>query len=180
MKILILSKKFPYPLREGEPIATFNLSRSLHTLGCEVSLLVMNTSKHRFNPSDIPPACHFFKKIHSVDVNNHITVAGAIRSLVKGESYILSRFDSPDFGRKLAEVLQSELYDIIQLETVYMAHYTSVIRQHSPAAIAMRAHNVEHEIWQPYAADTRNPLQKWYISLQNSSLRKFELDRLQD
>ena len=180
MKILILSKKFPYPLREGEPIATFNLSRSLHRLGWEVSLLVMNTTKHRFDADKIPPACHFFKNIYPVEVDNRITAWGALKSIFQGKSYILSRFDSGAYGLKLSEILQSEAFDVVQLETVYMAHYTTLIRQISNAAIAMRAHNVEHEIWQRYAADTANPLRKWYIQLQNKSLRIFEVEKLKE
>ncbi len=180
MKILILSKKFPYPLREGEPIATFNLSRSLHRLGFEVSLLVMNTTKHRFDADRIPEACLFFKKIYAVDVDNSITVRGALKHLILGRSYILSRFNSPAFAEKLADILQSESFDVVQLETVYMAHYTEVIRRHSRAVVAMRAHNVESEIWRRYAADTRQLLQKWYIRLQNKTLRQFEVERLKD
>lgn len=178
MKILILSKKFPYPLREGEPIATFNLSKSLHRLGCEVSLLVMNTTKHRFDADNIPGACHFFKKIYSVEVDNRITMWGAVGSILRGQSYILSRFDSNAFRAKLSEVLQAERFDVVQLETVYMAHYTAAIRQFSGALIAMRAHNVEHEIWQRYTADTGNLLRKGYLWLQNLSLRKFEVKKL--
>jgi glycosyltransferase involved in cell wall biosynthesis len=180
MKILILSKKFPYPLREGEPIATFYLSRSLHAQGCEVSLLVMNTTKHRFDPSHIPEACRFFKAIHSVETDNSITITGAFRSLLKGDSYILSRFQSAAYRNKLAEVLSTETFDIVQLETAYMAHYIPVIRQYSRAAVAMRAHNVEHEIWERYATDTRNWLKKWYIRLQNQYLRAYELQKLQE
>ena len=51
MRILQLCKKFPYPLKDGEAIAVNSISKSLHQLGCEVTLLAMNTTKHYFDLS---------------------------------------------------------------------------------------------------------------------------------
>ena len=51
MKILQLCKKFPYPMIDGESLAVNYLSKSLAELGCEITLLTMNTSKHYY---DIP------------------------------------------------------------------------------------------------------------------------------
>ena len=54
MKILQLCKKFPYPLKDGESIAVTYLSKALNDLGCEVTLLTMNTKKHYFDLSELP------------------------------------------------------------------------------------------------------------------------------
>ncbi|MCB0519489.1 MAG: glycosyltransferase [Saprospiraceae bacterium] len=178
MKILILCKKFPYPLREGEPIAITYLSKSLVEKGCEVSLLVLNTSKHYFDPVRLPAAHNHYHKIFSVAVDNHITVSGALKSMVKGVSYILGRFFSKAYEQKLEEVLQAEKYDVVQLETVYMAHYIPTIRQYSKAIISLRSHNVEHEIWERVAENTANPFKRWYLKNQNKHLKAFELRTL--
>lgn len=178
MKILILSKKFPYPLREGEPIAITYLSRSLVAQGCEVSILVMNTSKHYFDPAELPPDYNHFKAIHSVKVDNRITMGGALQSFVSGNSYILDRFVSVRFEQKLRELLVENDYDIVQLETPYLTHYVPTIRQFSKAKIAMRAHNVEHKIWERVAELTKNPLKSWYLKNQNAHLKTFELENL--
>ncbi len=47
MKVLQLCKKFPFPMKDGEAIAITYLAKALDSLGAEVSLLAMNTSKHR-------------------------------------------------------------------------------------------------------------------------------------
>lgn len=179
MKILLLTKKFPYPLKEGEPIAISYLSKSLQALGCVVDLMVLNTSKHFFDPKALPDSCNFFRNIYSVRADNRITLSGAIKSLVRGESYILSRFNSPAFAAKLQEVLSENTYDVVQLETLYMAHYIPVIRQYSSSLVVMRAHNVEHEIWERVAQTTSNLFKKWYLRYQNKSLRHFEISNLQ-
>ena len=167
-------------MKEGEPIAISYLSRALQAKGCELDLLVLNTSKHFYDPAGLPQSHNFFQNIWSVKVDNRITWNGALTSLVKGESYILSRFNSEAYAEKLKEILTAKAYDVVQLETVYMAHYIPVIRANSKAIIALRAHNVEHEIWQRYAETTSSFLKKWYLKYQNKSLREFEIARLQD
>ena len=178
MKILLITKKFPYPLKEGEPIAINYLARALTQLGCKVDLLVLNTSKHYFNPKDFPPGENFFEEIHSVKVNNDIRLGGALWSLLAGKSYILDRFLSIEFEEKLEDLLRSKRYDVVQLETIYLAHYLPVIRRQPNVVVALRAHNVEHEIWERVAATTKNPFKKWYLKNQNRHLRSYEIEQL--
>lgn len=178
MKVLILSKKFPYPLTEGEPIAINYLARSLKEIGCSIDLLVLNTSKHYFDPKDFPPTANFFDEIYSVSVDNRITLKGALKSLFLGTPYILNRFYSAEFANQLATILRQKAYDIVQFETIYMAHYLDIVRQSSNAALSLRAHNVEHSIWERVAVTTKNHLKKWYLRHQNAFLRQFELEKL--
>ncbi|MEZ4953437.1 MAG: glycosyltransferase family 4 protein [Saprospiraceae bacterium] len=179
MNILILCKKFPYPLKEGEPIAISYLARSLYEGGCTISLFVLNTSKHFFDPANLPPNHNFYRKIYTVEQNIDITISGAVKSMIKGESYILSRFDSEEYGKKLTAILMEERFDVIQLETIYMAHYIKIIRRFSNAVIALRTHNVEHLIWDRVATMTRSFFKRNYLRYQNQSLKKFELNKIQ-
>ena len=178
MKILLVAKKFPYPLKEGEPIAINYLARSLSAMGCEVDLLVLNTSKHYFEPENLPPNDNFFNEIHSVRVDNHIRLGSALRSLLSGKSYILDRFKSSALEGKLEELLHSKRYDVVQLETIYLAHCLPVIRKQPNLVASLRAHNVEHEIWERVASTTTNLLKKWYLKNQNRHLRSFEIEHL--
>ncbi len=178
MKILLVTKKFPFPLKEGEPIAINYLAHSLTRKGCIVDLLVLNTSKHFFNPADFPPSENFFNEVHSVKVDNDIRIGGALRSLLTGKSYILDRFKSTDFEEKLEDLLRSKRYDIVQLETIYLAHYLPTIRKLPNVVVVLRAHNVEHEIWERVATNSTNLLKKWYLKNQNRHLRRFEIEHL--
>jgi len=54
MKILHLSKKIPYPLRDGESIAMHFLSKGLRENGCDIDLLALNTQKHYTSYDDTP------------------------------------------------------------------------------------------------------------------------------
>ncbi len=154
----------------------FNLLARLaiHTI---LTLLYQNTSKHYFDPAGLPPAHRYFEKIFAVETDNRITPAGALRSALSGESYILSRFNSAAFAAKLAEVLQTEEFDVVQLETIYLAHFIPVIRRHSKAIIALRSHNVEHGIWERFARNSRVFWKKWYLQSQIQPLKKFEIEK---
>lgn len=106
MKILQLCKKFPYPLKDGESIAVTYLSNALHNLGCEISLLSMNTSKHYMEISDLPSDFNHYKEIHVTALDNSIKTLDAFKNLFSSDSYHVSRFICPDFRNKLIELLK--------------------------------------------------------------------------
>lgn len=178
MKILILCKKFPYPLKEGEPIAIYNLSRSLQALGCAIDLFVLNTSKHYFDPKNLPAANNHYRHIYSIAANNHITLKGAFLNLFNRESYITSRFYSKAYEKQLISILQKNDYEVVQLETIYMAHYIPVVRQYSDALISVRAHNVEYLIWSRVIGNTKSILKRLYLQTQYKALKQFELSKI--
>ncbi len=179
MKILQLCKKFPYPLKDGESIAVTTLSRSLQELGCQVSLLAMNTHRHFFEEEGCPEVLRHYRDIFKVAVDNRIKPADAFLNLFSRESYHISRFVSDAFRQKLVQVLKGTAFDVVQLETPYLAPYIPAIRAHSDALVAMRAHNVEHEIWERVAEHTSVPLRRWYLKHLARKLRRYELDQLE-
>lgn len=180
MKILQLCKKFPYPLKDGESIAVNSLSKALCELGCEITLLAMNTKKHYFqgDAQQIPEEIQHYAAIHSVVVDNRVKLLDAFSNLFSDDSYHISRFISLSFKDKLAQLLKEKEYDIIQLETPYLAPYIPLIRQYTEAPIAMRAHNVEHEIWQRITQNTSFFLKKWYLNHLTKKLKDYELAQL--
>jgi glycosyltransferase involved in cell wall biosynthesis len=178
MKILLLCKKFPYPLKDGESIAIHTLSVALSELGCELSLLAMNTSKHYFSARQYPPEMSHFRRIKTVAVDNRLKKTAALANLFSDESYHISRFVSPAYRTALEAMLKEEQYDIVQLETLYLAPYISTVRRFSDAVISMRAHNVEHEIWERITSHTTNGIKRWYLRHLTQKLRRFEINAL--
>jgi polysaccharide biosynthesis protein PslH len=177
MKVLFLCKKFPYPLKDGESIAVSNLCKELKAMGCDITLLCMNTSKHYMDPSSLPADYNYFTRIHAVELDNSIKPWKAFASIVSGESYHIRRFKSSLFRAKLIQILSEEEFDIIQLETLYLAPYVDTIRRHSNARIVMRAHNVEHEIWERITQNTGSNLKKWYLGYLTRKLRQYEIEQ---
>lgn len=178
MRILQLCKKFPYPLKDGEAIAVNSISKSLHELGCEVTLLSMNTTKHYFDVMQLPKNYNHYNAIHTVKIDNRIKPFDAFINLFSNKSYHISRFESAAFREQLIRLLQNQEFDVIQLESPYLAPYIPTIRQYSRAKIAMRAHNVEHEIWQRVAHNARLLPKKWYLRHLTKKLQRYEIEQL--
>lgn len=180
MKILQLCKKFPYPLKDGEAIAVTYLSKALRDLGCEITLLSMNTIKHYTHIEDLPADFDHYKAIHWTTLDNTINPMDAFMNLFSDTSYHVDRFVSKAFKQKLIEVLKGEKFDIIQLETLYLAPYVETIKKYSKAQVVMRAHNVEHEIWDRISQNTPFILKKWYLTHLTRKLRNYEINHLND
>jgi len=67
---------------------------------------------------------------------------------------------------------QEEDYDIVQLETIYMASYIGTIRENSNARIVLRAHNMSIDLERdsPVQRVVRGNLsERWYLNIARSS-----------
>lgn len=179
MKLLLLSKKFPYPLRDGESQAIHGLSKSLSELGVEVSLLAMNTSKHFFDGDELPAEMNHFKEVRTVNICTKLKAKDAIRNLILWKSYHISRFDQLSYHEALQKWLGETQFDVIQLETLYLAPYVETIRTAAPdALISMRAHNVEYEIWQRVCENIGFLPKRWYMQMLTKQLCQYEKEKL--
>ena len=178
MKILQLTKKFPFPLKDGEAIAITYLGKALHHLNCEMTLLSMNTTKHFFDIEQLPKDFDHYESIHLAKVDNRVKIKDAFLNLFTNQSYHITRFISKAFEQKLIELLQKKDYDIIQLETLYLTPYVEIIRKYSKAKIVMRSHNVEHKIWKRITQNTAIGAKKVYLHLLTKRLENFEIESL--
>ncbi|MCP9235386.1 glycosyltransferase family 4 protein [Lewinella sp. JB7] len=178
MKLLVLTKKFPFPLKDGESLAIHGLTKSLSELGCQVSLLAMNTSKHFYEGPELPPEMDHYYEVRTVAVDNQVSPVDAVANLVRGTSYHISRFHQQDYHDVLAEWLQEVDFDIVQLETLYLAPYLSTIRRYSSAQVVMRSHNVEHEIWERCCDNISFAPKRWYLRHLTKQLRDYERSQL--
>lgn len=179
MKILILCNKSPYPPKEGGPIAMNAIIEGLADAGHEVKVLAINSNKYGVEVKDIPEYYRKKTGIETVYIDLSIKPADAFLNLFTGKSYHVERFISEAFREKLTEILQNNTFDIVQIETLYISPYIETIRKHSKARIVLRAHNIEHLIWERVATITRNPLKKMYLKHLAKTLRNFELGVLE-
>ena len=147
--------------------------------GHQVKVLAINSEKYNVKESDIPEEYKRKTGIELIDVDLTVKPLNAFLNLFTRKSYHAERFISEDFKKRLAEVLDKVQFDVVQLEVLFMAPYVETIRQHSKAMIVLRAHNVEHKIWERIAKDTKSPLKRWYINHLAKTLKEFELNALE-
>ena len=178
MKILFLCNKSPYPASEGGPMAMNSLVTGLLDAGHQVKILAVNSKKYHVTLEDIPQDYRKKTGIELIDVDLRVKPLAAFTNLFTGKSYHVERFISKDFTNRLIEVLKKDTYDVVQLETLFMTPYTDTIRKHSKALVVLRAHNVEHLIWERIAKGTRFFLKRIYIKHLARTLRNYELSAI--
>src|ERR1035437_5654750 len=178
MKILQLCNKFVYPPKDGGAIGIFNYTKAFSALGCEVTMLAMNTTKHPYDVKNLPEVIKKLADFITVDVDNVVKPFSALANLFQNRSYNIARFISSAYNDKLIELLHGKKFDIIQLEGLYLSPYVETIRAFSNAKIVMRSHNIEHEIWKRIAGNEKNIFKGWYLTILAKQLRNYEISRL--
>ena len=173
-KILFICNKAPWPEKEGGPMAMNRLIEGLADAGNRVKVLAANSDKYHVDPDSIPASYRRKTHIEFVPLNLSVKPVPAFLNLFTGKSYHVQRFVSRAFEEKLTEILKKEDFDIVQMETLFMAPYLEAIRKHSRARVVLRAHNIEHLIWKRIKQASRNPLKKFYLNHLYKTLERYE------
>ena len=147
--------------------------------GHQVKILAINNEKYNVKESDIPDDYREKTGIELIDVDLRVRPLKAFFNLFTKKSYHVERFISKAFKEKLVETLEKESYDVVQLEMLYMTPYVETIREHSKALIVLRAHNIEHKIWERIANETKFFAKRWYIKHLAKTLKEYELSAIE-
>lgn len=176
MKILQICNKAPYPPNDGSSIAIYNMSLGLVSQNVDLQILTLNTKKHYKASESIPESFRKSTNYQAFDIDTNPTFWGALKTLFTKKSYFISRFHHVDFEKKLSAVLREENFDIVQLEGLFMCSYIPLIKKFCTSKIVLRAHNVEHLIWERHIQNTGSFLKKMYLKFESKKLKKIELE----
>lgn len=178
MRILQLTKKFPYPAKDGESVAILAIAQGYCKENHSVDLLAMNTRKHNVKLSQLGGLENYYRQYWTVEVDTDVKAGEAFKNLFTRKSYNVERYDINDFRNKLTDILQQNKYDIVHLETLYLTPYINTLRELTDAKLVLRSHNIEHEIWYNLASTESNLLRKSYYKLCYKRLKNYELSHL--
>jgi len=174
MRILQICNKPPYPPHDGGSLAMFNLARSLNRLGHEITVLTMSTPKHRLT-DEKKQEFNKVMNLHAVYVDTTPQWPSLLCNLIFSQQpYNVRRFISKSFEDELTRLLVTGHFDVVQLEGLYLTPYIPVIRQNSTALVVLRAHNVEHEIWERIFDAEKNLFRKSYFKVLAKRIKRFE------
>lgn len=178
MKILQLCSKPPYPPVDGGTLAMNSITQGLLNTGHSVKVLSVESHKHKVNHRIVTDQYANATQFESVFLDLRPHFFSALAAWLTGESYHVKRFQSKKFEQKLTEILKHNTFDVVHVESLFLTPYLPVIRQHSDAKVILRAHNVEHLIWQRLAGCTRNPLKRSYLKNLSLTLKNYELSHI--
>ncbi len=179
MHVLQVCPRVPYPPHDGGAIAMYDVTAGLVRAGHRVTVLAINTPKHR-QPADALAHLGPQVRLVAVDVNTDPSPVKALRNLLFSKlPYIVERFVEARVGEALLKILQADPPDVIQFEGTYVAWYAEWLGRQESATrrvppLVLRAHNVEHTIWQMLAGRARNPLKRLYFGNLAARLGRFE------
>ena len=174
-KVLQLTNKPVWPASEGGPIAMNAMTDSLLALGCNVRVLSVRTHKFPSDESDAPEEYRNATDYETIFVDTRVKPFGAFLSLISKGSYNVSRFYDARYASRLMDILAEKKYELVLLESLFMSPYLPLIRKSAPSSvIVLRAHNIEHRIWERIAAGEKNLLKRCYLKHLAKRLRLAE------
>lgn len=174
-RILILTNRVPYPLNDGGNLATNAMVRGYASQGWEVYLLSMNTTRHSVGKDVLGGLYKDIYKFETVDVNNDVSAFGILKNLLfSKQPNHAQRFMHGHFQDAILNAINSFKPDVVQVESVFMSGYLPAIRKATNAALTLRLHNIEWQVWQRVADAAGNPLKKWYLSNLSARIKRYE------
>ena len=178
MKVLQICNKPPFPPVDGGCVAMNAVTSGLLANGHKIKVLAIATKKHPFLEKQIP--AEYFKRteLETIFIDTSLSVYKGLINLFSKGSYNIERFYSKQFEAKLEEILKNEKFDFVQFESIFVAPYLDTVKRFSKGKTVLRAHNVEHQIWQRMSAQTSNPLKKWYLRFLAKRMKAYEMQVL--
>ncbi len=161
---------------DGGKLAMKSLADGLRNAGIEVHQFMLGTPGHPI-PADIPKGYPF--SVFTENLNTSVQPVGALINLISStSSYNLARFRSEAIAEKLLQRIKAEKYDIVQAESIFALELIFPILDKIKCPVVLRAHNVEHKIWERLAHNATNPLKRIYLSKMSSRLKQEEIQRI--
>lgn len=179
MKVLHITNKPIYPIVDGGCMAMNALLKSLLNLGFEVKNLCLSTKKHPFNREAYPEKLQQICRPESVEIDTKVRAKSAFFSLFRSDSYNVSRFYNPQFAALIENELKHNNTGLVILESLYVLPYLSIIRKNFNGKIILRAHNVEHLLWERLASNETHFLKRPFLKKLAVDLKKYEIQQLQ-
>lgn len=179
LKILQFCNKPPFPPKDGGAIGMHNVSQGIIDSGHYLKILSVNSQKHQINSNKLPKEYLINTNFEAVFVDLSIRIPAAIFNLFYSKrSYNITRFYNSQLAKRLTNILREQDFDIIQVESIFLKDYLSIIRKYSKAKVVLRAPNIEFVIWQRLANIEKNPIKKIYLNILAKRLKKEELETL--
>ena len=174
-KILIVTNRIPYPLKDGGNLAMNSMINGYKDAGWQVYLLSMNTSRHHVAQKVLEKLYLDLYCFEWVNVNNDLNKIRLVKNYLFSKlPESVERFYKADFELKLRDVMANFSPNVVQFESVFLSSYLPVVNKFEGTIKVLRLHNVEYHIWQSLAAKVENRLKKIYFTSLTNRIRKYE------
>ncbi len=176
MDILLLCPDNPFPSESGAAIRNYGLIRGLYGSGHKVTLLTFSDTA--LSPGT-NPLFQYCREVHSCPIPQRSKSDRIVSLLATRRADMEDRLMSAAFAQKLATILDSRAFDIIQFSGIELGSYLPVIGlKKGEAKIVYDALNAEAELQRLiYQLDRKRPSRlhtALYSAIQARRLERYE------
>ncbi|MCZ4225035.1 glycosyltransferase family 4 protein [Pedobacter rhodius] len=178
MKILLITKRVPFPPNSGYPIVVYNTMKGLLQLGADITLFSLNPLNARLELEDVSDPVFDQIKACTQDIDTGVNVWSAFFNIFTNESYNVSRYFTEDAARQLENLLRENTFDIIQFEGLFVVPYLDVVKANSNAKLIYRAHNIEFTMWERLSYSESFLMRRKYLAFLAQRLKAYETEQI--
>lgn len=172
-KILQISQKSVFPPFDGGKVAINAMADGLANAGCTLHRFILDTPAHPLNQKHIAESEYV---CFTAQLDTQVRPMAALKNLLlESESYQLSRFSDDSIAQQILQLIEREQYTCIIAESIFSLKLIEPILSAISCPIILRAHNVEHLIWEGVAKQNSNFLKRFYLGIMTRRLRNDEL-----
>jgi hypothetical protein len=162
-KILQISQKSVFPPLDGGKVAMNSMAKGLADAGCTLHRFILDTPAHPLGELQIIDSEY---TCFTAKLNTRVRPLSALKNLLfETESYHLSRFHSLSIAQEIRQIIDREQYSCVIAESIFSLKLIEPVLEAIPCPVILRAHNVEHLIWEGIAAQSTNILKRIYLRI---------------
>lgn len=176
MRILFLSQVLPYPLDAGPKMRSYFVLRHLVKHHQVTLLTFIRDTDTPENIAHLAELCH---AVHTVPMRRAPLreVTSLLKSLATQKPFLITRDDIPEMKAKIGQLLNSQAFDAIHADQLWMAQYALEGQTASPKPkLILDQHNAVYLIPQRLAEEESNPLKRMILARETGLLKSYETD----
>jgi glycosyltransferase involved in cell wall biosynthesis len=172
MRIIYLALDSPLPANNGLRMRTWATLRALRAEGCRIELICLQAGAESAGDSELRAVCDSVWRLqHSVgSLTQGGDWAGRFRALASPLPYAALRYRCPAVASLIRQLAGCERLDAIVCDTVFAA----VNVPDGVAPLVLNHHNIEHRIFDSFAATTTKPWLRCAARLESRKVCKWE------
>ncbi len=172
MNILQISPQIPVPETDGGKISIWGNTKILSQMGHHVDFVCYRKD------SDYEKSYAILSEYatpYIIDVQTDNSILGAIKNLFSPIPYNTSKYIDVKLVEVVTQLVESNKYDIVQIEHLHMGWIIEHIRKVKPELpVILRQQNLELRIMRRYYQKERNILLKLFAFIQYLKLLRYE------